>query len=1644
MSDDDLRALAASSPPLEHMSDEDLTGLAVKQGMLQEDQAAQMLQEKKQREREPVAEALADSFSSMPGGLPGPLAKPLMKAALTKGGRVGDVAIQTGGPMAGATLGTMVEPGGGTAAGGAAGGVAAEGLTQMRQYLRGERDDFTKGGFVASGLAGAIPVGGRLLATPLRTVLTRATQGAAISAGTDIVRQLIDTKNVNWRDVAESGGFGALFGGAFGGAESFKLRRAVLKQIRQTPEFREFPGNDNELVDAVKAKLERESAAARPEPKNVTPRSNIGNGNDISAIQEFNRKVQAMDVASTARKAGQIAPESTTLTADEAPPAQVERVSPAGEQANAGGGGSPEGRIQEAAAIAGGDARANRADSGSGGAQLEPVTELSKGDQEKALRQWAQSKDLLIDDQKFQQEWEKQGKLGGSENQIIVSPDGLNFVKRNVHEYNGTVPYHGNYTRYFDNLQLHNEVFPTDAVEFQGFTDTPHGLAPVITQKAVVASRGATLPEVQMDMEAKGFTKIGRTTYENKELGVRVGDLHSENVLVDPEGNLRYIDPIIKRIEPEKGAATESTAAGAGKQAIESVAKQPIAPVQKAAAMVGPPPRPQAMGAGAPRATPAQKRVTQAQVQTRTTQQAAAGLLPSASTLQKVINPAANSAKWFRGIRSWVAPQTLDEGAARMAGILRASFGAEYGAMQRGDAALQDFRKEFDRTPVPRTWKYDPARPLPRNYQVMRAIDTGGPSLKALTPAEQAFAGTMRQLFDQAIDAVHEVSPHSLRDLLEHYFPRIWKDPAQNADKINALMAWRPLEGPKSFLKERSLQYFSDGLQQGLVPVSDNPVDVTLQKLGEMYRFVAARRAMQEARKVGLRKFKYVYEKMPEGWRAVDDPSSDVWKPPTVTVQEAYDAQLRAKTIEMLEQLGIPHERTTKLGGQRWGEAMPGLGIKTKFGGPDFVFWHEAGHMLDWRFPDLRKITNATERGPKGDQMRALADLRHEGQTVSNAFKQYVRKTEEKIANMFDAYIRAPEKFKQVAPDVWRDFNGWLDQHPEVRRPLDEVKPGLQLGAGKSEMFVGGPIKLGDWIMPEGAAQVVDNYLQPGLGRYGWFRTLRDVSGMLNSMQLVGFFHGQLVGNDSFYSGIGLALYDALNGKPMRAASELVQIPISPATSLYRGYKIQAALRNPAAASSTYRQIAQLAIEANMRAGHGVGEDEMGRQWMRSMREMLAAPNTGAAWETFWRTPLAAAQVTMKPIMKYLVPQMKLGIFGRMAVRVMEDNPGATLDELRTKLAQAADATEDRLGQVTYDNLFQKRVLKDALQLAMRAYGWQLTKYRLLAGGTADWAKAAKAVVSGQKPEATFRMSYLPAMILGHMILAATVVYLMTGRKPKDTMDYFFPDTGLKDNQGRPVRLALADFTKDVIADWRSFPNLNKMGTEWTHKLAPMWNTASEMYQNRDFYGTQIMSDRHTGEPELDHLLKNLQEGAEHLAGSAQPFSFRAGQKLVDAGADPKIGYMAPFLGFVPAPRYAIETPMQNFLSEQAGRDQYTRSSEQAQRSKIARDISQALRDRKPLTAEQQTAMKQLSKEQLKTAERRAYIDPDIWAVRALDLDRAMQAWDLANEQERDKISPTIRQKVVRAMETGGQDREKLTRYLLLVNRVTVPAAAAR
>jgi hypothetical protein len=134
-----------------------------------------------------------------------------------------------------------------------------------------------------------------------------------------------------------------------------------------------------------------------------------------------------------------------------------------------------------------------------------------------------------------------------------------------------------------------------------------------------------------------------------------------------------------------------------------------------------------------------------------------------------------------------------------------------------------------------------------------------------------------------------------------------------------------------------------------------------LTKLHEVHKFVAAQDMLTEAKAIGARKFVYIFEKaagrLGEGGRS-DEP---VHGPPFVTVPEAFDEQMKVKTIELLDS-GIKHERVAKLGGQTLGRrANPAAGDPDEVRRAALVYWHELGHGLQERYKWLSEILRGDE-----------------------------------------------------------------------------------------------------------------------------------------------------------------------------------------------------------------------------------------------------------------------------------------------------------------------------------------------------------------------------------------------------------------------------------------------------------------------------------------------------------------------------------------------------------------------------------------------------------------------------------------------------------------------------------------------------------
>ncbi|MGH7935689.1 MAG: hypothetical protein ACREF8_01610, partial [Chthoniobacterales bacterium] len=291
----------------------------------------------------------------------------------------------------------------------------------------------------------------------------------------------------------------------------------------------------------------------------------------------------------------------------------------------------------------------------------------------------------------------------------------------------------------------------------------------------------------------------------------------------------------------------------------------------------------------------------------------------------------------------------------------------------------------------------------------------------------------------------------------ENYFPGMYEREGEVRDWVQRqLTGKKPFQGSGAFKKQKVFDDMQEAINAGFKPLTWNPVEMALLKADEMDKYIMAHAAFDDFRKQGLAVAGNLGRQrldgkgaIPDDWRRPNDSMFEIRGPGKVNVPEYYDQLAMNALRHVADNLGIDVERKPKIGaGRAAGFAEKGSGgVTVRSGTPDDVLAHEIGHQLDWKYGLWDKVQNVTNARK---ELRALADLRFEGTEASDTFKQYVRKKEEKMAVMLQAMVHAPDKFRSVAPNVFKWFQNFLTEHNELK-PLLNVKPSLVLGGGNVE-----------------------------------------------------------------------------------------------------------------------------------------------------------------------------------------------------------------------------------------------------------------------------------------------------------------------------------------------------------------------------------------------------------------------------------------------------------------------------------------------------------------------------------------------------------------------------------------------------------------
>ena len=670
-----------------------------------------------------------------------------------------------------------------------------------------------------------------------------------------------------------------------------------------------------------------------------------------------------------------------------------------------------------------------------------------------------------------------------------------------------------------------------------------------------------------------------------------------------------------------------------------------------------------------------------------------------------------------------LVPPEVGKEAKYTAQITREQLGIQARAWDKLGEALKGARLKFDKA---------------NKDSSLDFIDKMEAGAKHDTPELQQTADTLRKLHDDKWAEIQATGKVAEDKFIENYFPHYWEKPGMVGKALRQVMAKRPLYGSKSFLKKRVFMTTKEGIEAGFTPVTYNPIDLTMLKLREMDKFLAAHKTRTALREQGLEKFVKSGGEKPEGWVKIEDGSSEV-----------------------------------------------------------------------------RSVNEDGEMVVRG------------------------------------SYFTQPD-----------------------------------------------------------AARIINNHLSPGLRGNWLYDTYRGAGNTLNQFQLgMSAFHLGFTSMDATISKFAIGLNHITAGRLASGIKEIGKAPFAPVTNFMQGRDLLQAWYG-----KDMGPLTNAIADAMATAG---GRAKMDSFYSTKAHESLQkALKEGKSVTAAMKVPMWIVEQMSRPIMEYIVPRQKMGVFVDMMKFEMDRRPNMSHSELRDVAQKAWDSVDNRMGQVVYDNLFWNRVVKDLGMAEVRSLGWNLGTFREIGGGVKDLTDL-KAMREGGL---SYRSAYLIALPMVAGFYGAIYQYLHTGKGPEELKDYYFPKTGGLDKSGKPARVSLPTYMKDLY-HYSQAPVQTVL-----NKVTPVHSAIIQMLNNKDFYGTKIRN-------EDDPIMQQFRDVGIYVGSQFVPFGIR------NLGKDTRKttgSVIEPFIGITPAPYDVNMTKAEKSAMEmtRAKMPVGSRTKEQAEHSK--------------------------------------------------------------------------------------------------------------
>lgn len=974
-----------------------------------------------------------------------------------------------------------------------------------------------------------------------------------------------------------------------------------------------------------------------------------------------------------------------------------------------------------------------------------------------------------------------------------------------------------------------------------------------------------------------------------------------------------------------------------------------------------------------------------------------------------------------------------------------------------------------------------------------KKLDTADPVHRAVAEVQRLQAEAFNNLrkVQQSLGKVVSLVPAFDIDNTE-YLGRLYKGPKAAASAIeNFLRGPQSREirgkfgGKASAERERTYQYDAEvrKLREDLIgqadrakqagnadaekqfrqkaaelePVTDNEITLGKLKLAAIADRTQELTVLLRHKEAGLAQFKMTRMDAANGTRVPEGnhgPLSTfvVHAPPTMTIHEAYDALQVDRLMDFARGIGINAQRFVNLG-QRLGDASTDMKtVRTKFGGPESVLAHEIGHILGYRYKLFDWMTekpagkegkaDRAERILIGKQLRDLADKRWEGQQASSGFKRYVRRGVEKEAALLEAYVHAPQVFEKEFPELFKSFERFLTVHKELS-PLKEIKPSMVLGSETAEMDIPGERILGYYHLPNESATALEKMTSTGLDYWlnkqggtgkvaGTVLKAADyATGKMMQSLLLGPRHAVTTTIMNLASDVNNAFQYA-KGKEFKSAGKSLlraagtPFGVTPIRDILAAERMRSAISTPARdLTPDQKAMRDELFKSGFQTDSGRFDNEIKKIRMSFARVLrpdgTPFSKTVAAGGVAYHTPLAILEATAKPVMGWAESMKIAQLHEANLLSDMQLNkiPGITESQRIAAYQRNAADMDARFGQVTWENIPASRIVKDLLQKVFLSAGWKGGNAFAGFGAIADVAGAMRDVAMGRsradrgQPWITNRMSFPIAATFTMALIGSVYQYLKTGQWPKDEKDALQPRNGTVNPDGSPGRVNFPW----MGTDWRRY--MDDPGNMIMSATRPDWHLVWDMAHNKDtFTGQQI-------HPENASAWKIFTDDLSHALDRMKPIGVQQYQRGEQEGKSTSDA-IENLAGIAPARQTDSDTPAQALLHKYlAGKAPAGgKTPEEAAASDARRKYVSAVRGGKD--ADLPAGVTGASAKRLLKQASTSWM---AGGFKGLSLDQAMDVFEVADEDERDKLRRELVVKFRNAAKGGKLNDTIINRY---------------